>query len=207
MRAFSLTLIFIILCSSFVLSFETTDPELKKMLEENPAVEVTIDSNPEYQMLADSNPELFKAKVKEIVEQLKTEGGKQQLEEAYKEEIIGQFKSLQDQLNAQADQTPTIVKWFIGEERVNLNIDNIVISMRIKEGRIGEIKSGGIEKPTMELFITMNDIIEMSKQNKDLASAFETGKITVKPLRFITKVKIFIIKKVYSLTSKRMAEQ
>lgn len=206
MKKITVILLIVVILGLQAYAFETDDPELKQIMADNPQVGPFLDANPDYAKLAKENPTLFKEQLKEVLENANTPEAQQKYIQENPEIMVEQLKKVQQEVNAQAEQIPGIVKFFIGKERINFKIDTMVIGIYIVKGKIEDIKVGSVENPTMNLITTMNDIIEISNQRRDLASALAEGKVKVEPLRFITKVKLFVIKKVYKVAAKKTGQ-
>lgn len=97
--------------------------------------------------------------------------------------------------NENLEKVPNFVKSIFGNEKIDVYIDGEkFVGLVGKNGNITEYKKGGLDKPTMKIYTTVETISDLIDNEKSLAEAIKDKSIRYEGVGFAKKLKFGFIR-------------
>lgn len=107
--------------------------------------------------------------------------------EMQKQIFLEQLPQIQEQFNSAPLTGP--VKFFVGNEKINLYLENETISIIMKDGKIETIQSTEIEDPTLIVTASDKALLDYANNSLDMKQALKNKEITYEGVGFFNKIK------------------
>ncbi len=118
---------------------------------------------------------------------------------AQEQDVFQQLQDLKDLYNENVDQVPGVLKSIFGSERMNIYMDDEVIGVVTRDGKIMELKKGEVSDPTMKVTLKealVKTLLTSPDPGKDFLDAFNRGEITYEAYSATKKITLFVVKMV-----------
>ncbi|MBD3248841.1 hypothetical protein GF336_02235 [Candidatus Woesearchaeota archaeon] len=109
--------------------------------------------------------------------------------------------SLEEQIDTLAGQysgqeMPTAFKYIFGNERINVNIDELKFKVVTEDGKMTSFDKGHLEDPTINVYASkraVNNIMNSDDKMKAVQYALDNNEITYEGTSFMKSTKLFFM--------------
>lgn len=109
-------------------------------------------------------------------------------------DTLEMFEEAKEEFNKEIKEYSGIAKILLDNQRINIYIDNITMGIVIENVEAKEIKEGGIENPTLNVYTSKETLDKIYKKELDFGEALKKEQVTYKVIGFKNKLRLGLIK-------------